>query len=212
MTATARSGLPPALSPAELRAVVLLNGLLPAGLLIGYAVSGALGRRPVDFLLHATGTLGLVFLLLTLVLTPLRRLSGLAVVGKLRRMLGLLAFAYASAHVLIYVALDQALALKAIAEDVVSRPYITAGFLAYAFMTPLAVTSTAGWVRRLGGARWQRLHRRVYGVAILAVIHYLWLVKADRSLPLLYAAILTVLLGLRLLPLEKLRQRLRVIV
>ena len=88
----------------------------------------------------------------------------------------------------------------------------TAGFLAYAFMTPLAVTSTAGWVRRLGGARWQRLHRRVYGVAILAVIHYLWLVKADRSLPLLYAAILTVLLGLRLLPLEKLRQRLRVIV
>ena len=195
----------PALSPGELRAVVLLNGLLPAGMLLGYAISGALGRRPVDFLLHATGTLGLIFLLVSLAVTPLRRLSGLAVLGKLRRMLGLLAFGYSSAHVLIYAGLDQALSLKAIAEDVVSRPFVTAGLLAYGFMTPLAVTSTAGWVRRLGGARWQRLHRRVYGVAILAVIHYLWLVKADRALPLLYAAILAALLGLRLLPLERLR-------
>lgn len=195
--------LPPALTPDELRALVLVNSLIPAVLCLSTAFGGSLGKRPVDFLLRSAGWLGLLFLLLSLAVTPLRRLTGLAVLGKLRRMLGLLAFGYASAHVFLYAVLDQGLYWKALAEDVISRPWVTVGFLAWVFMIPLAVTSTAGWVRRLGGKRWQKLHRRVYGIAVLAVIHYLWLVKADRSAPVLAAAALAALLGARLLPLER---------
>ncbi len=190
-----------------LRAVVFGNCALPGALVAVWAVRGDLGANPVDFVLHAAGTLALIFLLLTLSVTPLRRLSGWAVAGKFRRMLGLFSFFYACCHFAIYLVLDQGLSLSGVAQDVISRPFVTAGFAALAFMVPLAVTSTAGWVRRLGGARWQRLHRRVYGIAVLAVLHYLWLVKADRTLPLRYGAVLAALLGARAVWALRERQR-----
>lgn len=179
------------------KGVGLLNCLLPAGLLGYYSLTGGLGANPVDFVLRSTGTLALCFLLVTLSVTPLRKLLSWHFLGRLRRMFGLSCFGYALCHFTIYLALDRSFDWKAVAEDVLERPYVTVGFLALFFMIPLAATSNAYMVRRLGGKRWQRLHRRVYAISILAVLHYLWLVKADRRAPLLYGAVLAVLLLFR---------------
>ncbi|WP_435749657.1 sulfite oxidase heme-binding subunit YedZ [Thauera sp. AutoDN2] len=171
--------------------------LLPAiHLALGWQAN-TLGANPIETLTHATGEWALRLLLITLVVTPLRRLSGLHWLLRLRRMLGLFAFAYALAHFAIYLWLDQFFDVNAIALDILDRPFITVGFAAFVLMIPLAATSNSFAIRRLGGRRWQSLHRSTYAVAIFAVVHFWWLVKADISEPLLYASILAVLLGLR---------------
>ena len=137
------------------------------------------------------------FLLITLAVTPLRQLSGWNWLIRFRRMLGLFAFFYALLHFTTYLVLDQYFDLQAIVEDVIKRPYITVGFLAFILLIPLAATSTKAMMKRLG-RHWQRLHRLLYGISILGILHFIWLVKADLLEPLLYAAILAVLLGQRL--------------
>ena len=180
-----------------IKLLVFVLSLLPAAGMAGGLFTGGLGANPVETLTHSTGEWALRFLLLTLAVTPLRRLTGYGSLIRLRRMLGLFAFFYAALHLSTYVALDQFFDAAAIVKDVVKRPYITAGFLGFVLMAPLAATSTAGMIRRLGGRRWQQLHRLVYPCAIAAVVHFLWLVKADLTEPLLYAGVLTVLLGYR---------------
>ena len=153
--------------------------------------------EPVEAITHRTGWWALTLLLVTLAVTPIRRLTGWNPLIKLRRPLGLFAFFYATLHVLTYFGLDQFFDLSYIAEDILERPYITVGFTAWVLLVPLAVTSTRGWIRRLGG-RWQALHRLVYVSAGLAVLHFLWLVKADTREPLIFAAVLVFLLLFRL--------------
>jgi sulfoxide reductase heme-binding subunit YedZ len=184
--------------PARQRAHVALIGLslLPlAGLALG-AARGALGANPVETITHVTGEWALRLLLLTLAVTPLRQLAGWAFVAPWRRSLGLLAFGYASLHFATFLALDLGFDLSALGEEVVERPYVTLGFSALLLLTPLAVTSTRGWQRRLG-RRWLSLHRLVYVAAVLAVLHFVWLVKVDLVEPLAYAALLVGLLALR---------------
>ncbi len=180
-----------------IKLLVFVLSLLPAAGLAAGLFTGGLGANPVEAITHSTGEWALRFLLLTLAVTPLRRLTGYGSLVRLRRMLGLFAFFYAALHLSTYVALDQFFDAAAIVKDVVKRPYITAGFLGFVLMAPLAATSTAGMIRRLGGRRWQQLHRLVYPCAIAAVVHFLWLVKADLTEPLLYAGVLTALLGYR---------------
>lgn len=156
-----------------------------------------LGSNPVETLSHFTGDWTLRFLLLTLAITPLRRISGWQWPLKVRRMLGLFAFFYASLHFGIYLVFDQFFDWAAIMEDIRERPYITVGFAAWLLLTPLAITSTTGMMKRLG-RRWQLLHRLVYLIGVLGVLHYLWLVKTDFREPLLYAGLLASLLGYRL--------------
>ncbi|MGY1409292.1 MULTISPECIES: protein-methionine-sulfoxide reductase heme-binding subunit MsrQ [unclassified Luteimonas] len=157
----------------------------------------ALGPDPVAAIEHELGLWALRLLLLTLAVTPLRQLSGQVVLMRFRRMLGLYAFAYASLHLSAYLALDLRGWWALVFEEIVKRPYITVGFAAWLLLVPLAVTSTRGWMRRLG-RNWGRLHRVVYAVAALAVLHFWWIVKSDYREPLLYAAILASLLGWRL--------------
>lgn len=179
-----------------IQAAAITLGLLPFLGLCLRAASGGLGANPIEEITHRTGDATLRLLLLTLAVTPLRRLSGLAWLAALRRTLGLLAFFYATLHLLTYVVLDQFFDFPAMVEDVLDRRYITAGMLAYLCILPLALTSTRTWMRRLG-RRWQSLHRIVYVGAAAGVVHYLWLVKADLVPPLLYATVLAALLGYR---------------
>ncbi len=158
----------------------------------------SLGANPIEFITRDLGDRTLIFLMITLALTPLRRLTGWNWLIRMRRMLGLFAFFYASLHFVTYIWLDQFFDVRDIVKDVIKRPFITVGFLAFLCLVPLAVTSTNAMVRRLGGKRWQALHRLVYAIAILGVVHYWWLVKRDIREPLIYAAILTLLLGLRI--------------
>lgn len=156
----------------------------------------ALGADPVAAITHRTGDWALRFLLLTLAVTPLRRLSGHTVLLRFRRMLGLYAFFYASAHFATYLVLDLGGYWAQILDDIVKRPFITVGFSAWLLLLPLVATSTRGMMRRLG-RRWGQLHRLVYAIAVLAVLHFVWLVKSDLREPLIYAGILALLLGLR---------------
>ena len=171
--------------------------LLPLARLIVLGVSGGLGANPIEFITRSTGTWTLVGLLLTLSITPLRRLSGRAELIRYRRMLGLFSFFYACLHFVTYIWLDQFFDLTAIAKDIVKHPFITVGFTAFVLLIPLAATSTHAMMRRLG-RRWQQLHRLIYPIALLAVVHYLWLVKKDLTTPLVYGAVALVLLALRL--------------
>ncbi|MFZ5613446.1 MAG: sulfite oxidase heme-binding subunit YedZ [Pseudomonadota bacterium] len=172
--------------------------LVPLAQLVVDFYADQLGANPIEAITHSTGDWTLIFLLLSLTATPLRRLSGWQWPMKLRRMLGLYAFFYACLHFTTYVWLDQFFDWRSILADIPERPFITAGFLSFVLLIPLAATSTTGMIRRLG-KRWVRLHRLVYASAIGGVLHYLWLVKADLAQPLLYAAILGMLLGFRLL-------------
>ena len=171
--------------------------LLPLALMVWLAAMDRLGANPVEAVLHFTGDLALRLLLVTLAVTPLRRLTGLPWLVRFRRMLGLFAFFYAVLHFAVYLVLDRSLDWGEIVTDLAKRPYIMVGFAAFVLLVPLAVTSTRGWVRRLG-RRWQQLHRAVYLIAVLGVLHFLWLVKADLREPLVYAGVLAVLLALRL--------------
>jgi sulfoxide reductase heme-binding subunit YedZ len=159
--------------------------------------SDALGADPVAEIEHRLGIWALRFLLIALAVTPLRQLTGQPVLIRFRRMLGLYAFAYATLHLAAYLVLDLRGYWLQIFEEIVKRPYITVGFAAWLLLVPLALTSTTGWIRRLG-KRWALLHRLVYAIAVLAVLHFWWLVKSDIREPALYAAILAVLLGWRL--------------
>ena len=158
-----------------------------------------LGANPIEKVTHTTGDWILIFLCITLAVTPLRRILSQPWLIKFRRMFGLFAFFYACLHFLTYIWLDQFFAWSSIVKDVAKRPFITAGFTGFVLLIPLAITSTSGWIRRLGGKRWQWLHRLIYVSAIAGVVHYYWLVKSDVRLPLLYAAIVTLLLGFRIL-------------
>ncbi len=175
---------------------VFVLALVPFVLLLRGAINDNLGANPIETLTHSTGDWTLRFLLITLAVSPLRRLSGWTVLQRFRRMLGLFAFFYACLHFSIWLGLDQSLSLSAMVEDVVKRPYITAGFVAFVLLIPLTLTSTRGMMRRLG-RNWQRLHRLIYPVAALGVLHFVWLVKADWREPAIYAAILAVLFLLR---------------
>ena len=172
--------------------------LVPLGMLVWRALTGNLGANPVEFMQHATGDWTLRFLIFTLSITPLRQLLKVPELIRFRRMLGLFAFFYACLHFLTYLGPDQSFDLAAIWKDVAKRPFITVGFAAFVLLIPLALTSTAGWIRRLGGRRWQLLHRAIYISAICGVIHYYWLVKSAVLRPLTYAAIVAVLLLWRL--------------
>ena len=171
--------------------------LVPA-VLLGRAFSlDGLGANPIEALTRATGEWTLRLLLITLCVTPLRKLTGWHWLVRLRRMLGLFTFAYACTHLLTYLWLDQFFDWHAIAKDILKRPFITVGMAAFVLMAPLAATSSNAAIRRLGGRRWQALHRSIYPIAILACVHFWVLVKKDITEPLLYALITAVLLGLR---------------
>jgi sulfoxide reductase heme-binding subunit YedZ len=172
--------------------------LVPLGILVWSALTGNLGANPVEFIQHATGDWTLRFLVFTLCITPLRKLLKLPDLIRFRRMLGLFAFFYACLHFLTYLGPDQSFNLAAIWKDIAKRPFVTVGFTAFVLLIPLALTSTAGWIRRLGGRRWQMLHRAIYISAICGVIHYYWLVKSAVLRPLTYGAIVAVLLLWRL--------------
>ncbi|EGV30869.1 Sulfoxide reductase heme-binding subunit yedZ [Thiorhodococcus drewsii AZ1] len=189
------------------KVVLFAACLAPCGLLVWDAVSGSLGPNPVEALLHGTGDWALRLLLVTLAMTPLRRLTGQVWPIRLRRMLGLFAFFYVALHLTVYLWLDRELAWSTIVDDVIKRPYISVGFVAFLMLIPLALTSTRGWMRRLG-RRWTQLHRAVYVIAVLGVVHYLWLVKADLREPLIYASVLTILLAFRV-PWDRLGAMLR---
>ena len=171
--------------------------LLPLARLVYLGMTGGLGANPIEFVTRSTGTWTLVGLLITLSITPLRRLTGRAEWLRYRRMLGLFAFFYASLHFVTYIWLDQFFDWSAVVKDIVKRPFITVGFAAFVLLIPLAATSTHAMMRRLG-RRWQLLHRAVYATALLGVIHYLWLVKKDLTEPLLYGSVLIILLAARL--------------
>jgi len=177
---------------------VFLICLLPLVCLGWRAYQGQLTANPVEYVQHFTGDWTLRFLLITLSVTPLRRMLSMPDLVRLRRMLGLFAFFYVCLHFLTYIGPDQAFSLPGMWKDVAKRPFITVGFLGFVLLIPLAVTSTKAWIRRLGGKRWQALHRLIYVAALCGVVHYYWLVKSDHRLPLMYGAILAVLLLYRL--------------
>lgn len=188
------------------RVLLFLLCLTPFLKLVWDGVRGDLTANPIENLTHRTGWWALTLLMVTLAVTPVRRLTGWNKVIQYRRMIGLFAFFYASLHVSIYFGLDQLLSFDYILEDITERPYITVGFTAWLLLIPLAVTSTKGWICRLG-KRWQYLHRLIYLSAALGVLHFLWLVKADVRQPLIYAGVLTVLLVLRLPVFRRRRSR-----
>lgn len=181
-----------------IKVALFLVCLIPVAALAYGFYRQDLGANPVEFLEHATGDWAIRLLLITLALTPLRRLSGWSRLSTLRRTLGLFAFFYAMLHVLAYLFFDKQFDATAIASDIGKRRYITVGFLSWVSMAALAVTSTDGWVRRMGAQRWQRLHKLVYLAVVAAVIHYYWLVKSDIRLPALYGSLLAILFVARL--------------
>jgi len=191
-----------------LKVIVWIACLFPLGQLLYNGVTDKLGANPIETITRFTGSWTLTFLLITLAISPLRRISGWHHLIKLRRMLGLFTFFYACLHFSTYLVLDHFFDLHAISKDIVKRPYVTAGFTAFVLMMPLAVTSTTAMIRRLG-KRWQQLHRLIYVVAIAAVIHFYWLVKADIRRPAIYGGVLALLLGYRLVTTWRLSDRTR---
>jgi sulfoxide reductase heme-binding subunit YedZ len=178
------------------KAAAFVLAALPAVVLAVDGLRGNLTADPIEDITHRTGWWALTLLMITLAVTPIRRLTGWNQVVQMRRMLGLFAFFYVALHLLTYVVLDLFFAFDILLEDVMERPYITVGFAAFLVLLALAVTSTRGWIRRLG-RRWQRLHQLVYVAALLGVIHFYWQVKADTREPLIYAGILGLLLVAR---------------
>ena len=198
------------LSPRQLaaiKAVVFALCLVPLAMLGWGLYDDTLGANPIESVIRNLGRWALKFLLITLAVTPLRNLTGQHWLIRLRRMLGLFCFFYALLHWNTYLWLDQSLDWVEIARDVIKRPFITVGMLTFTLLLSLALTSTNAMVRRLGGANWQKLHRIVYAAGVLAVLHFWWLVKLDITWPAIYAAILAVLLGLRLYWTKELRPR-----
>jgi len=180
------------------KVVLFIACLGPLARLGWKAYGGLLGANPIEVITHSTGDWTLIFLCVTLAITPLRMLTRQYWLIRFRRMLGLFAMFYGLLHFTTYIWLDKFFDVHEMVKDVVKRPFITMGFTAFVLMIPLAITSTSGWIRRLGGKRWNLLHRLIYFSATAGVIHYVWLVKKDLTQPLEYAAVLTVLLGYRI--------------
>ena len=181
----------------RLKIVVFLTCLFPFGQLLYYGFTDDLTANPIEFITRFTGSWALIFLLASLSITPLRKITGWNDLIKFRRMLGLFAFFYVVLHFLTFVVLDHFFDFERIVKDIYKRPYVTAGFTAFVLLIPLAATSTTAMIRRLG-KRWQQLHRLVYIAAIAGVVHFYWLVKADIRRPVQYGAVLALLLGCRL--------------
>jgi sulfoxide reductase heme-binding subunit YedZ len=179
------------------RIIVFLLCLVPLGMLAWRATHNGLGANPIEFVTHATGDWTLRFLVFTLFVTPARKLLGRPDLIRFRRMLGLYAFFYGSLHFLTYLVADKFFDVAEITADIAKRPFITVGFLGFILMLPLALTSTASSIRRLGGKNWRALHRLVYVSAVAGVVHYWWLVKSDVRLPLLYGVLVGTLLAYR---------------
>lgn len=182
---------------ATLKSAVFVVALLPMANLVYRGLTASLGANPIEKLTHSTGYWTLVLLLASLSLSPIRRLTRWTWLIRFRRMLGLFAFFYGCGHFLMYLAIDQFFDVPAIAKDILKRPYITVGFAAFMLMCPLAMTSTDRMIHWLGGSRWRLLHRLVYICAIGGVLHYIWLVKKDRTEPLIFAGVLALLLMTR---------------
>ena len=180
-----------------IKPVLYVAAVLPLAWILFALFTGRVMGDQVKFLQHATGDTVLTCLMLTLAITPLRRVTGWNEIIRVRRMIGLTAFWYACLHLTTYLVFDQLLDPMEIAEDIAKHPWVLVGFTGFLCLVPLAITSTNGWIRRLGGKRWNRLHRLVYVAAIAGVLHYLWLVKKDVTAPLTYGAVLTVLLLVR---------------
>ena len=181
-----------------LKPAVLVGGTWPALLTSVLALTDRLGANPIEVVLNRAGLLALIFLIASLACSPVKALLGWTWPMRIRRMLGLFAFFYALAHFVVYLALDRVFDVAAVAEDIAERPFILVGFLALVLLVPLAVTSTDRWVRRLGYARWRRLHRLAYAAGVLAAVHFIWRVKQDVTEPAIYASILAMLLLTRL--------------
>jgi len=179
--------------------VIFINSLIPLALLLWDVYRKQVGPNPLDFATKTTGMLTLIFLSLTVAVTPLRKIFGINALVKYRRMLGLFAFFYGALHLLTYVWFDRLFNLKSVGQDVVRRPFILVGMTAFFLMFPLAITSTNRMVKRLGGKRWARLHRLVYVAAVAGVVHFWMLVKSDTRLPLTFGFVVLFLLGYRLL-------------
>ncbi|MDB4975012.1 MAG: Membrane protein YedZ [Myxococcaceae bacterium] len=188
---------------------VMLGSLVPLVSILVRAVRGTLGANPIAEALNELGLLALIFLIASLAPTPLKLLADLKWPLRIRRMLGLLAFFYASLHLLTYALLDRAGELATLLEDLGKRPFVTVGFLAWLMLVPLAITSTKGMVKRLGFARWKLLHKLSYVAAAFGVVHFLWRVKKDTTEPVTYGLILALLLGVRVLEWHQARQRAR---
>jgi sulfoxide reductase heme-binding subunit YedZ len=176
------------------KTLIFPAALIPLGRLGWKALHDGLGANPIEVITHSTGDWTLILVLVTLTITPLRRLTRQYWLIGVRRMIGLFAFFYGVLHFTTYIWLDKSFDLHEMFKDIAKRPFITVGFSAFVLLIPLALTSTAGWIRRLGGKNWQRLHRLIYLTGTLGVIHYLWLVKADRHKPLEYGFVLSLLL------------------
>ena len=179
------------------RQLVLVNGLLPAVLLLIDGFRGNLGVNPVEFVTRATGVLTLVLLVITLMVTPLRKLFGWNWLLKQRRLLGLIAFFYGVTHLMTYLAFDRSWQMQTVIGDVYKRPFIAVGMFSFALMIPLAITSTNAMIKKLGGKRWARLHRLTYLLTIGGVVHYYMLVKSDITYPVIFGSVVAVLLGFR---------------
>jgi sulfoxide reductase heme-binding subunit YedZ len=182
-----------------LKLVVFPSALIPLARLGWKALHDGLGANPIEVITHSTGDWTLILILTTLSITPLRRLTHQYWLIGIRRMVGLFAFFYAFLHFLTYIWLDKFFDFHEMLKDIAKRPFITVGFSAFVLLIPLALTSTAWSIRRLGGKNWQRLHRLIYATSVLGVIHYLWLVKADKRKPIEYGFVLSVLLLYRLI-------------
>jgi methionine sulfoxide reductase heme-binding subunit len=180
-----------------IKPAVFLACLIPISQLVYGAFWGDLGANPVETITNTTGIWTLRLIVITLVISPARWLTKWNTIIQFRRMLGLFAFFYGTMHFMTYFILDRSLIFTDLWEDVIKRPYITMGFSAFVLLIPLALTSTKGWIRRLGGYRWNLLHRLIYVSAILAVIHYWWKVKLDTTYPRYYALVVAALLGVR---------------
>ena len=181
----------------NIKKIILLLSIIPLTRLFILGLNDGLGANPIEFVERSTGLWSLVFLMITLSMTPLRQWSGINNFIQYRRMLGLLMFFYASLHIISYVWLDHWFDITEISKDIIKHPYVLVGFTAFLFTVPLAITSTKAMMKRLGG-RWKLLHKLVYLIGILAVLHFLWLVKKDHTEPLIYDSVFLSLIALRI--------------
>jgi sulfoxide reductase heme-binding subunit YedZ len=181
------------------KSVVLVNGLVPLAILVWDGARGSLGANPVEFVLHTTGTLALVFLTLTLAVTPVRKLTGWHFLSHFRRLLGLFAFFYGFVHLCAYTVFGQGFSIAAIIKDTIEHPYVLVGMLAFILMIPLAITSTNAAIKRMGAKQWRLLHRLAYVSALAGVVHYWMLVKADLTMPLAFGVVIGALLVARVI-------------
>jgi methionine sulfoxide reductase heme-binding subunit len=200
----AHAGLQPELPTTKMndvkfyKIIIFINALVPLSLLGWDAFHGKLGANPIEYFLRTTGVLTLVFLLISLLITPLRKIYGLNQLIKFRRMIGLFAFSYGLIHLVTYSIFDKSLNISEIISDVWKRPFIAFGMAAFTMLIPLAITSTNGWIKRIGGKNWQRLHRLTYFAAIGGIIHFFMIQKSDYFYPILFGIVLAGLLGYRI--------------